>query len=71
MAKWAAAAICGYEVAAIATGRLPTVTRLCQRHRVLAPALLTALAVHLYWHPVPGAGAGLSGCGWEWDGGEE
>jgi hypothetical protein len=57
VARWAAAAICGYEVTAIATGKVPTVTRLCQQHPVLAPALLTALAVHLYWRPVPAAEA--------------
>jgi hypothetical protein len=45
--KWAVAATCGYEVAAIATGRIPTLTMLADRHRWIAPILVAALAVHL------------------------
>ena len=48
------AAICSYEVAAIASGRVPTVTALCGRYRWLAPAVITALAVHLAQQPRPG-----------------
>lgn len=51
--KWAAFAICGYECAAIATGRAPTVTALCGRYRWLGPAVLASLAVHLYMPPRP------------------
>lgn len=45
--KWAAAGLCGYEVAAITTGRMPTLTALSARHRWLGPVLVAALAVHL------------------------
>ena len=48
MTRWAAAGICAYEVTAIVTRRVPTVTQLCGRHRVLGAALLVALAVHLF-----------------------
>jgi hypothetical protein len=44
-------AACGYEITAITTGRAPTITTLCGRHRWLAPAVLTILAVHLYRQP--------------------
>lgn len=44
-------ALCGYECAAIASGRAPTITTLCTRHRWLAPVVITALAVHLAWNP--------------------
>jgi hypothetical protein len=46
--KWMAASICGYEVLAIASGRVPTVTALCGRFRWLGPTLVVALTVHLY-----------------------
>ncbi len=49
--KWGVAAACGYEIAAITTGKTPTITMLCARHRWLAPAVLTILAVHLYRTP--------------------
>jgi hypothetical protein len=53
--KWGVVAACGYEIAAIATGRTPTITMLCGRHRWLAPAVLAILAVHLYRQPrIPG-----------------
>jgi hypothetical protein len=54
--RWVAAGICAYEVGAIATGRLPTVTQLCARHRALGPALITALVIHLYRQRHPAAG---------------
>jgi hypothetical protein len=44
-------AACGYEITAITTGRVPTITMLCGRHRLLAPAVLTVLAIHLYRTP--------------------
>lgn len=53
--KWVAASLCAYEVAAIGTGRVPTVTMLCARNRWLAPVVLSALAVHLYRQPRPGS----------------
>ena len=49
--KWAAAALCSYEVAAITTGRVPTLTRLSREHRWLGPVLVITLAVHLYRQP--------------------
>jgi hypothetical protein len=50
-AKWAVAALCAYEAGAIATGRVPAVTVLCGRYRLLGPALVLALAVHLHRTP--------------------
>ena len=46
-------ALCGYECAALASGRMPPLTALCERYRALAPALVVALAVHLAWSPQP------------------
>lgn len=47
--------LCQYEVAALLSQtskrsrvKLPTLTRLCARHKWLAPILLTGLGVHLY-----------------------
>lgn len=49
--KWIAAGLCGFEVLAITTRRVPTLTELSSRHRWLAPMLVGALAVHLYRAP--------------------
>jgi len=49
--KWGVAAVCAFEVIAITTGKVPTVTMLCARNRWLAPAVLAALAIHLYKQP--------------------
>lgn len=46
--KWGVVLACGYEIAAITTGRVPTFTQMSARHRWLAPAVLTVLAIHLY-----------------------
>lgn len=54
MTKWAAAGLCGYELAAIVTGRVPTLTRLSARYRWLGPVLIAALAVHLARQPPTG-----------------
>jgi hypothetical protein len=51
--KWGVVLACGYEITAITTGRAPTITMLCARHRLLAPVVLTVLAVHLYRQPRP------------------
>jgi hypothetical protein len=51
MLKLIAGTLCGYEVAALATGRVPTLTALSARHRWLGPVLVIALAVHLYRQP--------------------
>lgn len=52
--KWIAAGLCGYEVAAITTGRIPTLTRLSAEHPWLGPLLVLSLAVHLARQPKPG-----------------
>jgi hypothetical protein len=49
--KWAVAAVCAYEVAAISTDTVPTVSHLCHERRWLAPVILTGLAVHLLVRP--------------------
>jgi hypothetical protein len=40
--------LCSYEVVAIVTGRIPTLTALQKRYRVLGPVILTGLALHFY-----------------------
>lgn len=40
--------LCAYEVAAITTGRLPTVTALCRRFRWMEAALIGLLLTHLH-----------------------
>lgn len=45
-------ALCGYEIAAILTGRLPTLTAINSRHPALGVVLVGALAVH-FWIPTP------------------
>lgn len=47
--KVATAAACAYEAAAITWPHVPTISMLCGRHRWLAPCILSALALHLYW----------------------
>jgi hypothetical protein len=49
--RWAVAAVCAYEVAAITTTRTPTVSALCHRRRWLAPVILGGLGVHLIVKP--------------------
>lgn len=51
--KWGVVVACAYEVGAITTGKAPTITVLCGRHRWLGPAVLGALALHLYRKPRP------------------
>ena len=51
--KTVVAALCTYEVAAIgSSGRLPTITALDKRFRVIGAAIVVALAVH-FWVPTP------------------
>jgi hypothetical protein len=48
--KWVTFGVCGYEcVAGCSRGRLPTVSNLCGRHKVLVPVVLGGLAFHLMW----------------------
>lgn len=49
--KWAVAAVCAYEVAAITTSRTPTVSALCHERRWLTPVIVGGLAVHLLVQP--------------------
>lgn len=46
--KGAVAALCAYEVTAILTGRLPTVSSVCRRRRWVEAALLAVLLAHLH-----------------------
>lgn len=50
-AKWAVAAVCAYEVAAITTNATPTVSRMCHRKPWLSAVILGGLAVHLLHRP--------------------
>lgn len=50
-AKWAVAVVCAYEVAAITTDTVPTVSHLCRKKRWLTPVVLAGLAVHLIHRP--------------------
>jgi hypothetical protein len=40
--------LCGYEILAITTRRVPTLTMLQARYRVLGPVIIAGLAVHFY-----------------------
>jgi hypothetical protein len=40
--------LCGYEIVAITTRRVPTLTTLQNRYRIVGPAILVGLAVHFY-----------------------
>lgn len=44
--KAAVALVCSYEVAAIATGLVPTITALSKRWPIIGAAVVAALAVH-------------------------
>lgn len=50
--KAVVAALCAWEVAAICTGRVPTITALNRRHPAIGVALVGALALH-FWTPAP------------------
>lgn len=41
-------AICVYETVAMLTGRVPTVSALCRRYRLVEAALLVILLTHLH-----------------------
>lgn len=49
--RLATATVCGYECIAILLDKeqTPTLSRIAGTHRWLAPTLLVALAVHLWW----------------------
>jgi hypothetical protein len=50
-ARIAVAAVCGYEVAAIAGAPVPTLTAICSHCRWLIPAVVVAVAIHLWFTP--------------------
>jgi hypothetical protein len=50
--RWAVAACCAYEVAAITTARTPTISALCARRRWLIPLIVGGLTVHLVKGPL-------------------
>ena len=50
--KAVVAALCAWEVAAITTGRVPTITTLNRRYPALGVVLVGALALH-FWTPAP------------------
>ena len=58
--KWLVVALCSFEVVAIATGKVPTLTALSERHKALGPVLVLALAVHLA--RAPRVRAQIEGC---------
>jgi hypothetical protein len=41
-------AFCGYEIAALASGKVPTLSALDQRYHVLGPLILGVLIAHFY-----------------------
>lgn len=43
-------ALCGYEIGAITTGRVPTLTAMHRRWPIVGLALVSALVVH-FWAP--------------------
>lgn len=49
---WVVAAACAYEVAAILSGRFPTITQLNERHRIVGAVVVGWLVYH-FWltHP--------------------
>ncbi|GAW54760.1 hypothetical protein [Nocardioides sp. PD653] len=52
LTKAVVAGLCAYEVAAITTGRVPTITTLNRRHPVIGIGIVIALALH-FWTPAP------------------
>lgn len=50
--KAVVALLCGYEVVAVTTGRLPTITALHRRWPIVGAVLVVTLAIH-FWVPAP------------------
>lgn len=48
--RWAVGAACAWEVAALTTGAVPTISRLAARHPAFGAVVVGALAWH--FHPV-------------------
>jgi hypothetical protein len=49
--RWIAAGLCAWEVAAITTGKMPTLTQISAEHPVIGLLLVGALAIHLHKAP--------------------
>jgi len=49
--RWVAAGLCAWEVAAICTGKIPTLTQVSAEHPWVGLLLVGALAVHLHRQP--------------------
>lgn len=49
-AKYAVASLCSYEVAAITTGRVPTLTALNRRWPVVGVGIVAGLTWHFHAH---------------------
>ena len=45
----AVALACAYEVFALTSGRAPTISRLCRRHRSVEVVVLGVLIIHLHY----------------------
>ena len=45
--RYPGAALCAYETFAIMTKKVPTISNICVRQKILIPILLGGLAVHL------------------------
>lgn len=44
----AISALCAYEIVAIGTGKVPTISALCRKHRALEALFFAWLVVHLH-----------------------
>ncbi len=45
--RYPVAVLCAYEVFAIMTNKVPTISAICWKQKILIPVLLGGLAVHL------------------------
>lgn len=49
MFRWVVALLCGYEVVAIISGKVPTLTELDRKYKhAISPLMLTGMVVHFY-----------------------
>lgn len=46
--RWVTVALCSYEITAIVTEKVPTISRLSARYKWLGPVLVGTLTAHLY-----------------------
>jgi len=54
--RWVVEGLCTYEAVAlqVKSNKMPTISRLCGRHKWMAPIILGGLGVHLYWRELGG-----------------